>query len=94
MADDDELRRADLLPFSAETPMMTGAPVVDEDGETLGTVDVDAGDRFKVATMLAPDYWLPKSAIIGIAPGGDVVVGVEHDDLDEVKVEAPDEAEG
>jgi hypothetical protein len=53
-------------------------------------VDDDAGDRFKVAAMLAPDYWLPKDAIAGIAPGGDLVVRVEADDIDDIKLEPED----
>ena len=87
MSQMDETSAGDLLPFSADSPLMTGTPVVDEDGEALGTVGEDAGDRFKVAAPMAPDYWLPKSAIAGIAPGGDLVLSVEADDLDEIRLD-------
>lgn len=80
-----------LLPVSSQAPLMLGTPVVAADGEVLGTVGEDAGDRFKVAAPLAEDYWLPKEAIAGMAPGGDLVVSAEKDDLDEAKVAAPDE---
>jgi hypothetical protein len=87
MSETEETSAGDLLPFSADSPLMPGTPVVDVDGEALGTVGEDAGDRFKVAAPMAPDYWLPKDAIAGIAPGGDLVIRVEADDLDEIKLE-------
>ena len=90
MSEMQEMSAGDLLPFSADSPLMTGTPVVDEDGEALGTVGEDAGDRFKVAAPMAPDYWLPKSAIAGIAPGGDLVLSVEADDLDEIRLDDED----
>jgi hypothetical protein len=90
MPDSDAIRQDELLPFSPDTPLMEGMPVVDEDGEPLGTVGEDATDRFRVAAPLAPDYWLPKNLIIGMAPGGDIVVGVEADDIDEVKIDDDD----
>jgi hypothetical protein len=90
MPDRDDIRPEDLLPFAPDTPLMEGMPVVDEEGEPLGTVGEDAGDRFRVAAPLARDYWLPKSLIIGMVAGGDLVVGVEADDIDEVKLEGPD----
>ncbi len=80
-----------LIPFDEGAPLMVGTPVVASDGESLGTVDGVAADRFKVAALLAPDYWLPRRLITGMAPGGDIVVSVLQDELDAAKVEAPDE---
>jgi hypothetical protein len=80
-----------LLPIDEGTPLMVGMPVVASDGESLGTVDGVAGDRFKVAALLAQDYWLPRNLIAGMAPGGDIVVAVRQDDVDAAKVDGPDE---
>jgi hypothetical protein len=84
-------RGSALLPFSPVDPLMTGTPVVTEDGDVLGVVSEDGPDRFKVAAPLAEDYWLPKDAIAGVAPGGDLVLAVDMDGLDAVKVDAPDD---
>jgi len=81
----------DLLPFSMDTPLMEGTPVEAADGAVLGTVAEDAGDRFKISTPLAADYWLPKASIAGMAPGGDLVVSVRSEEIDEAKVSGPDE---
>ncbi len=90
----DEQRsvRSDLLPFDEGNALMEGTPVDTADGDVLGTVAADAGDRFKISAPLAPDYWLPRSLIAGVAPGGDLVVSVGHDQLDDAKVEGPEEA--
>ena len=90
MSENEEMGTDELLPFSADSPLMIGTPVVAADGETLGTVGEDAGDRFKVAAPMAPDYWLRKDVITGVAPGGDLVVGAEADDLDEIKLDDQD----
>src|SRR5688572_24424487 len=52
MPDSEEFRPDDLLPFSPDTPLMEGMPVVAVDGEPLGTVGEDGADRFKVAAPL------------------------------------------
>lgn len=80
-----------LLPFSSENPLMVGMPVVAIDGEVLGTVAEERDGLFKVAAMLAEDYWLPTDLIAGMAPGGDLVVSVDREGLDAAKLEAPDE---
>lgn len=67
-----------------------GLPVVTEDGDALGVVGEVAADRFKVRTPMAPDYWLSRDFIAGIAPGGDLVVAVTRDTLDQAKVDAPE----
>lgn len=73
----------------SEDALVVGIPVVSADGETLGTVGEVAADRFKVSAPLAPDFWLPKDAVTGMAPGGDLAVSVTRDMLDEAKVDAP-----
>jgi hypothetical protein len=79
-----------LLPVDIDAPLMFGLPVVASDGEVLGTVDEDAGGRFKVAAPMATDYWLPKQLIAGMAPGGDLIVSVDRHTLDAAKVAEPD----
>jgi len=91
MDDPNESDDAELLPFAADAPLMVGLPVDAADGQTLGTVAEDAGDRFKIAAPLAPDYWLPRSLIAGMAPGGDLVVSVSSVDIDDVKLPDPDD---
>ena len=86
------LREGDLLPFAMDTPLMEGTPVEAADGEVLGTVAEEAGDRFKISAPLAPDYWLPKASIAGVAPGGDLVVSVRSEEIDQAKVPGPDQA--
>lgn len=81
-----------LIPIATDAPLMIGNPVVAADGDVLGTVDEDAGDRFKVAAPMAEDYWLPRHLIAGMAPGGDLVVSVDKESLDSAKLAAPDEA--
>lgn len=93
MDDRDTAAGGELLPYSGPDTLMAGTPVVARDGDVLGTVDGDAGDRFKVAAPMAPDYWLPKSAIAGIAPGGDLVIDVAGDALDEIKLDEPEREE-
>ena len=81
-----------LLPFSTDTPLMEGTPVDAADGEVLGTVAEDAGDRFKISAPLAPDYWLPKASIAGMAPGGDLVVSVGSEEIDQAKIAGPEQS--
>jgi len=75
------------------TPLMEGLPVVSADGESLGTVAEEAGDRFRVAAPLAPDYWLPKEAIAGLAAGGDLGLSLPEDAIDGHKLDPPEGAE-
>jgi hypothetical protein len=79
-----------LLPIAADAPLMIGLPVVAADGEVLGTVDEEVAGRFKVAAMMAADYWLPRHLIAGMAPGGDLIVSVDKHTLDAAKVAEPD----
>ena len=79
-----------LLPIAGDGPLMIGTPVVALDGEVLGTVSEDVGERFKVAALMATDYWLPKQLLAGMAPGGDLIVSVDRHSLDAAKVAAPD----
>jgi len=78
-------------PYPEGAPLMEGLPVVSADGESLGTVAEEAEDRFRVAAPLAPDYWLPKEAIAGLAAGGDLVLSLPEDAIDGHKLEAPAE---
>jgi hypothetical protein len=92
MDDTNERGERHLLPLPPDGPWLEGTPVEAADGEVLGTVGAHAGDRFKINAPLAPDYWLPKSAIAGMAPGGDLVVSLPSDEIDDAKIPGPEEA--
>lgn len=69
-----------------DLPLEAGTPVVTSDGEALGTVGEVRGGRLRVAAPLAPDYWLPLILITGVAPGGDLVLSVTKDEVEDVKI--------
>jgi hypothetical protein len=73
----------------AAGPLAEGVPVVTADGEVLGTVGEVGADRFQVRAPLASDYWLPRHAVTEVALGGDLVVAVGREQIDEAKVDPP-----
>jgi hypothetical protein len=71
------------------TVATVGARVVTADGEQLGTVKEVAGGCFKVDASMQPDYWLGSDCIASATPS-DVRLSITQDQLDGVKVDAPD----
>lgn len=70
--------------------LAVGLPVVTRDGEPLGTIGEIESDRFRVSALMAADYWLPRGAVMGMAPGGDIQVNATKDTLDTIKIHAGD----
>jgi uncharacterized protein (TIGR02271 family) len=75
-----------LMGDDGEGPLAEGVPVVTSDGEPLGTVGEIAEDRFRVRVLLGGDVWLPRSAISGVAPGGDITLTGTRDELEVLEV--------
>lgn len=76
----------DLTGQSGE-PDIVGLPLVTADGEALGTIGEVQDDRIRVSAPLARDYWLPRDLLAGTAAGGDLVVNVYKDDLEDAKLQ-------
>jgi sporulation protein YlmC with PRC-barrel domain len=72
---------------SEDLPLEAGTPVVTSDGEALGTVGEVRGDLLRVAVPLAPDIWVQLYLIAGEAPGGDLMLSVTKDELEDIRLE-------
>ena len=74
-----------VMEDGGDGPLAEGVPVVTADGEPLGTIGEIAEDRFQVRTPLGGDLWLPRDAVSGTAPGGDITLTVTRDEVEASK---------
>lgn len=75
-----------VMSDDGDGPLAEGVPVVTSDGEPLGTVGEITEDRFQVRVLLGGDMWLPRSAVSGVAPGGDITLSGTRDELEVMEV--------
>jgi uncharacterized protein (TIGR02271 family) len=74
-----------VMEDGGDGPLAEGVPVVTADGEPLGTIGEIAEDRFQVRIPLGGDLWLPRDAVSGMAPGGDIILTVTRDEVEASK---------
>jgi hypothetical protein len=85
-----------MMPNQEPAPILrvtVEASIYSNDGEKLGTVKEIQGNAFKVGTgLFQRDYWLSGDAVESAVPGESVFLKVDKADIDQHKVDAPDQA--